>query len=132
MGEENRPVVTNAAERPREGWGDPARGSATWFTFFSGDITPTSDMSAGVVEIPGDGGSLRPHRHEQPEIYFIVDGTGLLTIDGTETIVSSGSAAFIPSNALHGLRNESGSVLRVFYVFPTDRFSDIVYRFPEG
>ena len=62
---------------------------------------------------------------------FIVEGTGILTLDGVEQVVTAGSAVFIPGNAEHGLRNESGSGLKLFYVFPTDRFADVVYRFPE-
>jgi mannose-6-phosphate isomerase-like protein (cupin superfamily) len=131
MGEQSRAVVTSAEERPREGWDDPVRGKASWFTFFSSDITPTNGMSAGIAEIPPGGGSLNPHRHEPPEIYFIVEGTGILTIDGVEQVVTAGSAVFIPGNAEHGLRNESGLGLKLLYVFPTDRFADVVYRFPE-
>ena len=69
------------------------------------------------------------HRHEQAEIYFVAEGTGLLTVDGVETAIAAGMAAFIPGNAEHSLRNDAISTLKIFYVFPTDRFADVVYRF---
>lgn len=129
MADHSRAVVTRVEERERESWTDPVRGKVAWYTLFSGDITPTSSMSAGVAElVPGES-SLNLHRHEPAELYYILEGTGILTIEGVETVVTAGSAAFIPGNAEHGLRNESGALLRLIYVFPTDRFSDVVYRF---
>ena len=123
------PVIASAAQRDREGFDDAGRGSAAWFTLFSSDMTPTQAMSAGIMELPPGGGILEPHRHRQPEIYFVFEGTGSLTIDGVATTVTAGMAAFIPGDAEHSVRNDAADLLRIFYVFPTDRFADIVYRF---
>jgi len=124
-------VITRAEERKREVWDDPVRGRVSWFTLFSSDRTPTDSMCGGVAEIVPGGGSLQTHRHEQPEIYFITEGTGILMIDDREITVSSGSAVFIPGNVEHGLRNESQAILRLFYVLPTGAFGDVVYRFRD-
>ncbi len=122
--------ITSAGDRPREGWDDPAvRGNVTWFTLLSGDITPTRSLSAGIAELLPRGGCLKLHRHEQPELYFVLEGTGILTVEGRETTVTAGTTVFIPGNAEHGIRNDSDLDLKVFYVFPTDRFADVVYRF---
>ncbi len=124
-------VVVGAAQRQREGWEDSKRGNASWFTLFSADMTPTTAMSAGIMEIPPNGGVLEPHRHAQAEIYFVHEGTGLLTVDGQETTITTGMAAFIPGDAEHSLRNPTPAVLKIFYVFPTDCFADVAYRFPD-
>ena len=126
------PVITSAAERPREGWDEPARGTVSWYTLISGDITPTDSLTAGIAEIEPDSGALRLHRHSHAEVYLILEGTGTLSIDGRESGVSPGQTIFIPGHAAHGLRNDSGKLLRLFYVFAADRFSDIVYRFDAG
>jgi mannose-6-phosphate isomerase-like protein (cupin superfamily) len=123
-------VIASTAEREREAWDDGARGNASRFTLFSSDITPTTAMSAGIMELPPNGGTLEPHRHEQAEIYFVAEGTGVLTIDGVQTTLTQGIAAFIAGNAEHSVRNESADTLKIFYVFPTECFADIVYRFP--
>jgi quercetin dioxygenase-like cupin family protein len=86
-------------------------------------------MSAGIMVLPPHGGRLEPHRHTQAEIYFVAAGAGVLTINGTERVIASGAAAFIPGDALHGLRNDGPEALRIFYVFPTGAFSEIIYRF---
>ena len=116
-------VITSVEQRPREGWDDPVRGRVAWYTLFSSDITPTDARG---------GGALQLHAHAEAEIYYITEGTGILSLDGHETVVEAGTAVFIPGNAAHGLRNESGSTLKLFYVFPTGRFSDVVYRFQEA
>ena len=126
-------VIVSQADRQRESFGDPARGDASWVTFFSAEATPTSAMSAGLAEFAPGGAGLRPHRHAQPEIYYIAAGSGVITIDGADTKVTAGMAIFIPGDAEHALRNTGDCPLRVFYVFPTDRFSDVIYRFsPPG
>lgn len=98
-------------------------------TFFGADRAPTEAMSAGLAELAPRGGRLAPHRHAQPEIYYIVEGAGIVTVAGVETPVAAGAAVFIPGDAEHGIRNDGDSALRFFYVFPVDRFSDVVYRF---
>ena len=125
-------VITTAEVRPREGWDDPVHGRVDWYTLFSSDITPTDSMAAGIAEIVPGGGALRLHSHAEAEIYYIIEGTGIMSLGGRETAVEAGTAVFIPGNAEHGIRNESGSILKLFYVFPTGRFSDVVYRFPEA
>jgi mannose-6-phosphate isomerase-like protein (cupin superfamily) len=125
----DRPVVVGEADRARETFADPSRGDASWLTFFSAEATPTSAMSAGLAELAPGGAGLRPHRHAQPEIYYIVAGSGVITIDGVDTQASAGMAIFIPGDAEHAVRNTGDGPLRIFYVFPTDRFGDVIYRF---
>ena len=122
-------VIASSHQRDRESWDETTRGNASWFTLFSCDITPTNAMSAGIMELPPNGGTLEPHRHQQAEIYFVFEGRGVLTVDGVETEIETGMAAFIPGDAEHSLRNETAITLKIFYVFPTDRFADVVYRF---
>lgn len=72
------------------------------------------------------------HRHTQPEIYYITRGKGVVTVEGTEREVGEGDVVFIPGDAEHGIRNEDEQEeLEWLYVFATDRFEDVVYRFSE-
>ena len=47
------------------------------------------------------------HRHSE-EIYFLLDGGGLMEIDGEEREVGSGDAVLIPPGAWHTLRAGAG------------------------
>jgi quercetin dioxygenase-like cupin family protein len=124
-------VVTRAEEWPRQEWDDPVRGSVAFHTLFSSHVTPTDSMCAGIAEVVPGGGAKQLHSHTEPEIYYILEGTGILTIDGIDTIVTAGAVVFIPGDAEHGLRNESDADVKLFYVFPTGRFGDVVYRYPD-
>ena len=116
---------------PAESFPDDSYGVVTWHTLFSQPLTPTSDLSAGIAVCPPRNGRLCPHRHEQAEIYHILDGDGEVIIDGVKSRVTKGSSVFIPSNAEHGIVNVGDKDLRWFYVFPTSAFENVVYRFSE-
>ena len=129
MPDSPRPFVARAGERARETFDEASRGDATWFTLISGDITPSRALSAGIAEFASGGVGLAPHRHSETEVYFVIAGAGVVTIDGVEHSVGAGDAVFIPGDAEHAVRCVAGETLRIFYVFPTDRFTDVVYRF---
>jgi mannose-6-phosphate isomerase-like protein (cupin superfamily) len=122
-------IILSTHGRTSEAFDNPAHGDAHWFTLFSADRTPTSAMSAGLMVLSPGGRGLEPHRHAQAEIYFIAAGSGVLTVNGIATPVAAGAAAFIPGDAEHSIKNDGQAELRVFYVFPTDSFGEIVYRF---
>ncbi len=124
-------VVANAQNRAGDGWDDPVHGKVTWRTLISADLAPTDSLSAGVAEIE-PGCRLKLHRHSPSEIYFVVEGTGIVTVDGRDQTVVVGDAVFIPGDAEHGIRNESGRLLRFFYAFATDTFNEVAYRFPDA
>jgi mannose-6-phosphate isomerase-like protein (cupin superfamily) len=109
----------------------PSNNNVSWHTLISAPQTNTTDLSAGIATCPPQAGRLCPHRHEQAEIYYILDGEGDMTVDGVTTRVQAGCTVFIPRNAEHGIVNTGNGVLRWFYVFAVGSFGDIVYRFSE-
>ena len=111
-----------------EHWSDPVRGEIAFRTLFSADRTPTEAMTAGVAELP-PGGRLGSHRHPPAEIYHVLEGDGVVTLDGREQHVGAGTAVFIPGGSEHALRNTGTTLLRVFYVLAVDAMGDVGYRF---
>jgi quercetin dioxygenase-like cupin family protein len=124
----SQPCVRSVLTLPIEGWDAPGKGDLVWQTLFSGEVTPTAEMCAGVA-ILEPGGTHKRHRHAEVELYFVIEGTGQLSLDDAEHEISTGSAAYIPGNCWHGLVNTGTASLRIFYVFPTGRFSNIEYFF---
>jgi len=74
-------------------------------------------------------GWLGRHRHPQAEVYHVLEGSGVVVLDGTEHSVTGGSVVFIPGDTEHGIRNTTDQLLRFVYAFATDSIEDVVYRF---
>jgi mannose-6-phosphate isomerase-like protein (cupin superfamily) len=128
----SKTVVVCEHDCPVEGWSDPIGGSVTWRTLLSGDRTPTSHMTVGVAEIaPGAPELVYPHRHQPPEVYYILAGEGVVTVEGTDHPVRAGSTVFIPGDTWHCARNTGTATLRLLYVFAVDSLADVAYVFAD-
>lgn len=126
----SEPLVVDEADAARETWDDPVKGVLGFRTLFSSGTTATQELTAGIADLDA-GDWLGLHRHDPAEIYFIAEGHGIVTLDGTDHAVSAGAAVYIPGNVEHGIRNSGQSPLSFFYVFPVASFDDVVYRFSQ-
>lgn len=99
------------------------RGRVLWRTLASGE-----GLTLGIARLaPGE--ALHEHRHEQAEVYVVLDGAGVVTIDGTARDVEAGSALLIPGNAQHSCANTGADELRFAYVLAAESFDDVEYVF---
>jgi len=127
------PVVVQESTREWQTWPDEEiakKGLAYWKTLVSGDVTQSEALTMGIAKIPPNE-ALHEHRHRQAEIYLILEGTGLVRIDGKPQAVEAGSAVFIPANVVHSCENTGEEDLRFAYVFPANSFSEVEYVFDE-
>lgn len=124
-------VVVHESDCEVEDWSDSGRGGVSWRTLISADRTPTDSLTVGVAEIrPGAPDELHLHSHEPAEAYYILQGTGVVSIDGELHDIREGTAIFVPSDAVHAVGNTGSDVLRLLYVFGVDSFDDVKYVFP--
>jgi mannose-6-phosphate isomerase-like protein (cupin superfamily) len=109
-----------------ESWPDEVRakrGNVLWQTLAQGE-----GLTLGVAKLaPGE--RLHEHRHEQAEVYYVLEGTGEVTIDGTKSPVEVDTPVFIPGNAVHGIRNTGSHELRFVYALAASSFADVEYVF---
>jgi mannose-6-phosphate isomerase-like protein (cupin superfamily) len=68
-------------------------------------------LTVTLVEI-SPGGEQRIHRHDPEQIYFVFEGSGLMTVGEREERVVAGDCVFIPPDTRHGLRNDGQSGLK--------------------
>ena len=122
------PLVVDEANAPLDGWDDPVRGRMRWRTLFSKGGTPTDGITCGIAEL-GPGDWLGLHRHAPLEIYYVLAGAGIVTLNGAEVAVKPGSAVFIPGMAEHGVRQTGAEFLRFFYGFPVNSLDKVEYLF---
>ena len=97
-----------------------------WKFLIDADFMGSSGLSLGFAEI-APGGELTLHYHSPDEIYVITNGTGILNKSGEEEEIKKGDVVFIASNAKHALKNEGKETLGFYWIFPTDRFSEVEY-----
>jgi mannose-6-phosphate isomerase-like protein (cupin superfamily) len=128
-----KPFVVAESHCELEQWADPVRGFVKWRTLLSADRTPSKSLVVGVAELSERSGSqISLHRHAETEVYYVLSGEGVISIDGVEQPLSSGDTVFIPGGTLHGARCRGTLPLRILYVFSADSFSQIVYEFPDA
>lgn len=125
-----QPQVRDLVDIEPEVWDDPVRGDVSFRVLFSADRTSTSSLYTGLTELP-TAGWLGRHRHTHAEVYYVVEGSGVVVLEGVEHVVAAGSAVFIPGNAEHGIHNTGDGPLRFVYAFATDSVDDVVYRFSD-
>jgi quercetin dioxygenase-like cupin family protein len=119
-------VVRRVEDLDASTWNDPVRGIIQFRTLFDSAVTSTGTLTAGVAELT-EHGWLGLHRHPQAENYHVVEGVGIVLVNGTLHQVSSGSSIFIPGDAPHGIRNASPSRLRFIYTLAVDSLADVQY-----
>jgi quercetin dioxygenase-like cupin family protein len=120
------PAVVHERDRtPETSTGDQLGGS--WKTLISTGVTPSEAITLGVARLQR-GDVLSLHRHAQPEVYLVLAGTGVVTIEGEATEIRAGSAVFIPGSALHSLE-ATDAELHLAYAFAADSMHDIQYEF---
>jgi mannose-6-phosphate isomerase-like protein (cupin superfamily) len=62
----------------------------------------------------------RQQPHADDEVYVVLEGRGVLSIEGEETEVSEGHAAFVPAGADHGFTGYEGLSVLVIFSRPHD------------
>jgi mannose-6-phosphate isomerase-like protein (cupin superfamily) len=124
----SQPLVIRESDVNRDVWNDKIKGVLGFRTLFSGGVTATASLTAGIADLNA-GEWLGLHRHAPAEIYYIVEGDGIVTLDGLEHAVSAGAAVYVPGDVEHGIRNSKQAPLRFFYAFAVDSFDDVAYRF---
>ncbi len=129
----SEPVVVHERDREWQSWPPEQvaeRGEVRWKTLISAGLTRSDSLTLGVARLsPGE--TLRAHRHEQAEAYLVLDGAGIVTIDGAAHPVGPGAGVFIAGNAVHSVESSGQRELRVAYVLAADAFEDVEYVFGE-
>ncbi|MBN1200792.1 MAG: cupin domain-containing protein [Anaerolineae bacterium] len=73
------------------------------------DVAGTPLSVTWVTVEPGSRQVL--HQHPEIQVYVILQGGGLMTVGGETRQVHTGDLIYIPSNAKHGIENNTDSVL---------------------
>ena len=97
-----------------------------WKFLIDSNYTKSSGLSLGFAEID-PGGDLILHYHSPDEIYVVTDGVGTLNKSGELEEIKKGDVVYITGDAKHALKNNGKDTLKFYWIFPTDRFSEVEY-----
>jgi quercetin dioxygenase-like cupin family protein len=70
------------------------------------DASTDENLKTLVVKLQ-PGGEIPLHTHPTLELFYIMEGEGIVTINDTEQKVTPGDAIYAPTGSVHGIRNES-------------------------
>ena len=90
------------------------------------DFNGSTGLSLGYAEM-ATGGNLTLHYHSPDEIYVITNGEGILNKSGKLETIKKGDVVYIGRNEKHALKNDGKETLAFYWIFPTDRFSEVEY-----
>jgi mannose-6-phosphate isomerase-like protein (cupin superfamily) len=89
------------------------RDGITSYLLVSETTTGARHITTSLVEMQPRG-RQHLHRHKTEQCYFILSGSGKMTVGKEIKTVKTGDAVFIPSNAPHGLVNSDTQILKYY------------------
>ena len=101
--------VPQTVARIREG-----KGECVGATAFTADDFKGKVLGVGMTVIP-PGASIGDHAHgEEEEVYAVMSGEGIATLDGTQQRVRPGDVMLNVPGGTHGLANDGREDLVIF------------------
>jgi len=101
------------------------------------EIRPLIDRTTAPItrcslaeEMLPPGCAVTPHHHlETEEIYYILTGSGLMTVGDETEQVRAGDAVFVPRGLSHSLKNTGSQDIRLVLVCgPAFRYEDHIFE----
>jgi len=108
-------IVGTPKEIPGEVRTGSHGGTGTYFVRTLLDAVPGSAFRYVRDLTLEPGASIGDHLHQgDDEVYFLIAGAGIATVDGEERLVEAGAAILTKSGSRHALRNTGAEPLRIF------------------
>lgn len=79
------------------------------------------NLKAGITILPSSSQSNRA-KHEDGELFYVVSGSGRITVGDDEYALRPGTTVWVPPNVFHQLINSSAESMKVLWVLdPPER-----------
>ncbi|MFC1849731.1 cupin domain-containing protein [candidate division CSSED10-310 bacterium] len=87
------------------------RDNITSYLLVSSLTCDSKKLTITLVDM-APGGIQKIHAHEPEQMYFLLEGEGIMTVNGEEEKIGAGDCVFFDSFAEHGLENTGTTRLR--------------------
>ena len=84
--------------------------------------TGATQISSGIAEF-AVGASAPTHYHDAEESVIVIEGEGLMVLNGEEHIVRPNDAAFIPPGAHHSIANHGDQPFKISWTYASIEWS---------
>ncbi len=102
-------LVATPQSGPHEGGGE-----TTGYSFFSG--VPDLEFVFRKRALH-PGAAIGYHEQDRDEVYYVLSGTGELTMNGTKSVVGPGTSILTRTGSSHGLRQTGADDLVIVIVY---------------
>jgi mannose-6-phosphate isomerase-like protein (cupin superfamily) len=90
-------------------------------TAHGSELRPLIDRTTSTItqcslaeEVLPPGAAVTPHHHNQlEEIYYLVEGRGVMTVGDQQQEVAAGDAIYVPRHCRHTLKNTGDTPIRL-------------------
>jgi mannose-6-phosphate isomerase-like protein (cupin superfamily) len=82
--------------------------------YFS-EFLRTKSLDAGIIRLL-EGQLDTQSMHSMDELYYVIEGRGLIDVNGKSHIINKGSLVFIPASTQHRFYGNKGEMI-VLYIF---------------
>jgi mannose-6-phosphate isomerase-like protein (cupin superfamily) len=79
-------------------------------------------LSLIVIEGAPPGTTVRLHRHDYPEVFYVQEGEATFRLGDEEVVVHAGEIVVAPAGVPHGFRNSGDGPLRQIDIHASPRF----------
>jgi quercetin dioxygenase-like cupin family protein len=85
----------------------------------AGSATGSADLALGTQQVT-KGAGIPEHRHlRQDEAFYVLEGSGVLSLNDARHSFEKGATTFIPKNTWHGFENPDHELLLLWIMTPT-------------
>lgn len=118
---ENNPLTRWALHEEFEKWQywEPTKGSRLRYRILFDQEHGNTCLGVSIYSV-GPHTHYTRHFHNDPMLYYILSGQGIMYLGNSEHEIKQGSAMYIESNVIHGLDNTGNEPLKCYCIFGTE------------
>jgi mannose-6-phosphate isomerase-like protein (cupin superfamily) len=110
---EIKPIIQSSIVSFENSHKTPYNGS-NFYTYFYGETIGTKDAIVGLAVIEPNHEIHPPHQHAEEEYLYIIEGSGIWTLNGVKRAAKAGDVLYVAPWDMHGIFNTGNTPMKFF------------------